>query len=327
MVAFAGTAAIFAYVVLSTGLFAGQKSNEAATAALDKVSSSIELSSDVKADGVVAITLSTVEGAGRWTAGANVTAATEASDYKIGSAGLKLTTAAAFTTGLLAYEDLSSTVNLSGHFSAAIWVKATSAIDAGVLRLVIDDSAGCGSPEESLNIPALSASSWLRHRINVADASALSAVACVGISATSDPGVITLYVDQIEGPPEVQQVHVAVTNAIPTHGIAFVGTTDADGDGLLSDEATRTHFMVITYMSNETIVRDLTWTTTELGLGDGDITLEAGETFMLSIDLRAVDPIPTARSLITLDIATNDDGAIQLEKIAPPQISPSMVLR
>ena len=52
MVAFAGTAAIFAYVVLSTGMFASIKSHEAATAGLDQVSSSLDLVGDVKADGV-----------------------------------------------------------------------------------------------------------------------------------------------------------------------------------------------------------------------------------------------------------------------------------
>jgi hypothetical protein len=326
MVAFAGTAAIFAYVVLSTGMFASIKSHEAATAGLDQVSSSLDLVGDVKADGVVATTVSSVEGAGGWTASPNVTAATETSDYKLGSGGLKLTVAGAFTTGLVAYENLGATVDLSGHFSVGLWVKATGTIDANALRLVIDDSAGCGSPEETLNIPALTADSWLRHRINVSDAIALSAIACVGISAASDPGAVTLYVDHIEGPAEVQSIHVAMENAIPTHGIALVTTADSDSDGVLSDEATKTHFLIITYMSDDTVVRDLAWTTSELGLGDGDNTLEAGETFILNIDLRAVDPVPTTRSLITLDIASNSDGSIVLEKVVPPQITPSMVL-
>jgi len=137
---------------------------------------------------------------------------------------------------------------------------------------------------------------------------------------------VTLYVDHIEGPAEVQSIHVAMENAIPTHGIALVTTADSDSDGVLSDEATKTHFLIITYMSDDTVVRDLAWTTSERGLGDGDNTLEAGETFILNIDLRAVDPVPTTRSLITLDIASNSDGSIVLEKVVPPQITPSMVL-
>jgi hypothetical protein len=327
MVAFAGTAALFAYVVLSTGLVATLKSQETSAAGIDKVASSLELVSDVRADGVVARTVSSVDGAGGWTASTNVTAATEASDYKKGTGGLRLTVASGFTTGLLAYEDLASTVDLSGHFSTSVWVKATGAIDADALRLVIDDSPGCASPEETLDIPALTADKWLRHRINVSDATALTAVACVGISAGSDPGAVTLYVDQIEGPAEVQMVHVSVANAIPTHGIAFVTTVDSDGDGLLSDEPTPTHFMTVAYMNDDLITRDLAWTTTELGLGDGDITLEAGETFMLNIDLRAVNPVPTERSLMRLEIETTDEGSFMLEKIVPPQITPSMVLR
>lgn len=327
MVAFAGTAAIFAYVVLSTGMFATSKSQEAAAAGLDQVSSSVELVGDVKADGVVATTISTTEGAGAWVASPNVAASTEASDYKLGSAGLRLVVDSAFTAGLVAYEDLAPTVDLSGHFSVSVWIKATSAVNANVLQLLIDDTAGCGSPEEALNMPALTANTWVRHRVNVSDATALSAVACVGISAASDPGAVTLLLDHIEGPPEVQMVHIEVANTIPTRGITFITTADSDSDGLLSDEATKNHFFIITYLSDNTIVRDLAWTTSELGLGDGDITLEAGETFMLNIDLRAVDPIPTVRSMIALDISSHSDGSILTEMIIPPQITPSMVLR
>jgi archaellin len=326
LIAFASTAAIFAYVVLSTGMFAATKSHEAATAGLDQVASSFALNGDVKANGVEPLTVSAVEGAGGWTASPNVTAATESSDYKRGAAGLRLTIGSSFSSGLVAYLDRPSTVNLSDHFSVALSIKATGTVDANVLRLVLDDSVGCGSPEETLNIPALAIDSWIRHRTNVADASALSAIACVGISAASDPGAVTLYIDQIEGPAEVQSVHVALENAIPTRGVAFVTTADSDNDGLLSDEATQTHYLIITYMSDDTITRDLTWTTSELGLGDGDNTLEAGETFILNIDLRAVDPIPTARSLITIDIATASEGSLTLEKIAPSQITPSMIL-
>ena len=327
LIAFVVVASIFAFTVLSAGLFAAMKGQEATTAGVDQVTSAIELVGDIKADGAPATTLTTVNGAGGWTTSVNVTAATEASDYKEGTAGLTLTVASAFTTGLIAYENLSSTVDLSGHFAAGLWIKANTLLSAGVLKLVLDDTPGCGSPEESLSIAALTADTWVDPHMNVTDAAALTAVACVGITAASDPGAITLYVDRIQGPPEVQALYIAMNNTIPTRGITFVTTVDADSDGLLSDEASPTHYMIVSYSNNELLVRDLAWTVSELGLGDGDMTLEAGETFLLHIDLRAVDPIPTSRSLMSLQIAAHDDASIVIERIAPTNISTSMVLR
>lgn len=103
------------------------------------------------------------------------------------------------------------------------------------------DSVGSGSPEESLSIGALTAATWTQPRINVSDASALAAVACVGIAAASDPGAVTLQIDRFEGAPEVQSLQVAMNNTIPTKGITFIQTVDADSDGLLSDEVSPSH--------------------------------------------------------------------------------------
>ena len=327
LVAFVVVASVFAYVVLSAGLFASERSKDAATAGLDSVSSTLELIGDVKADGQPATTVAGIDGAGGWALAAGVTAATEGSDYKTGAAGVQLTVGGAFASGLVASYDLPGAVDLSDHYAASVWLKASAAAGAGTFRLVLDDSAGCGSPEESLDLPALTANEWAKPRLKLADPGALTAIACVGISAPSDPGALTLLVDQVEGPAEVQAVHVAVSNTLKTNAVTFTTTADTDADGLLSDEVSPSHHMIVSFLNNETIVRDVAWSYSALGMTDGDVNLEYGETFLISIDLRAVDPIPTSRSLIGLEIAPYGNGAITLEKIVPPQVSTSMVLR
>ena len=163
--------------------------------------------------------------------------------------------------------------------------------------------------------------------MNVTDSTALTAVACVGINAARDPGALTITADLIQGPAEVQKVHIAMSNTLPYEGITFIETVDSDGDGLLSDEASQTNNMIVTYMDNDKMVRDITWTTTELGYGDGDLSLEAAEMFLLTIDLRAVDPVPTARAQMTFHIAPYEDSSIPLIKRVPSKVSKSMILR
>jgi hypothetical protein len=220
-----------------------------------------------------------------------------------------------------------SSVDLSNHFSAGLWIKTSLAVADNVIQLILDDDAGCGSPLETLNLTALEANAWSRPHMNVSKPAALTAIACVGLSAASDPGPLTLHADLFEGPAEVQKIHFAMSNTVPTEGITFIVQTDTDGDGLLSDESNQINRMVISYLDKDMIVRNLAWSITEFGRGDGDSVLEAGETFLLTIDLRAVDPIPVAFTQMTLNIAPQDDVPITIEKIVPSKVSKSMILR
>jgi flagellin-like protein len=326
LIAFVVVASVFAYAVLSAGIFASDKGKEAIYRGLEKASTSFELLGVVKADGQRSTTLSAVDTPGAWVAQTNVTAATVSADRKSGVAALSLTIDGLFGTGMVAYENLSPAVDLSDHYAAGVWLKPDVDVAAGVLQLLLDDTAGCGSPLETLAIPALTANTWSQVRVNTTDPSALTAVACVGLNAASDPGAVTLLVDQVEGPNEVQAMHLALGATLETAPLAFNPTTDADGDGLLSDEANPSHDLVISYIDSDSVVRDLAWTTTELGKGDGDVQLEAGEKFLLTVDLRAVSPIPTANTLVVLHLAPYDGSSTVFEKRMPANIETAMVI-
>jgi hypothetical protein len=196
-----------------------------------------------------------------------------------------------------------------------------------VLELVLDDTPGCTSPLESISISELATNDWGKRYSNVSDPTALTAIRCVAISATVDPGTTTLSVDLIQGPPEVQKVHISLTNSIPTEGVAVIQQTDTNNDGLFSDEASQVNNIVVSYMDQEKLVRDLAWSVKELGRGNGDVDLEAGETFLFTVELRGINPVPTSGTLMTFHIAPQDNVALVLEKFAPSNISPSMILR
>ena len=127
--------------------------------------------------------------------------ATDLSDRKEGTASLDLTIASGFVSGLIAYHNLSSTVNLNSpkHYSVQLWIKSSTPTTDGLFKLILDNDTGCGSATESINIPVLTANTWKQALLDIATpGSALAAVACVGLtSGTADPGTATVTLDLI----------------------------------------------------------------------------------------------------------------------------------
>ncbi len=132
-----------------------------------------------------------------WAPNANVTATAEAAAKKVNAKGAKLVIAAGFTTGLVATRDFAA-VDLSGYKYIGFWIKSDIAVPANVLQIVLDETAACASPDETLNIPELAAGVWRYVRVAVTGVgTARDAAISVGIKAASDPGAATLFVDDI----------------------------------------------------------------------------------------------------------------------------------
>ena len=132
-----------------------------------------------------------------WTAKANVTATEELAIKKEGTASAKLVIADVFTTGLVATHDFSA-IDISGYNSISFWIRSTSNLNKGVLQLVYDEDAACASPSQSTDIPALKADTWTKVSLTLSAAAAdRNAVISVGINGVSDPGAITIYVDDV----------------------------------------------------------------------------------------------------------------------------------
>ena len=134
-----------------------------------------------------------------WVAGSNVTSTADTTDFQVGAGSAKLVVAAAAAAGdILATEVISST-DLSQHNSVSLRVKSSVACDASDLQLLLDDTALCASPLETLNLPALVANTWTKVVLTLAAASSDTAIISVGIKMAVDKGAFTLNIDQIEG--------------------------------------------------------------------------------------------------------------------------------
>ncbi|MBA7599182.1 hypothetical protein ES703_06209 [subsurface metagenome] len=132
-----------------------------------------------------------------------VTCSFDTTDKMAGSASAKQVIADGFDTGLITYEDLDTVappppLNLSARSQVTFWIKSSEDRVAGDLQLLLDDSPGCGSPLEGLDLPALAEDVWTSVTLTLANPSNLTAIQSVGLYATVDPGACTIWLDDVK---------------------------------------------------------------------------------------------------------------------------------
>jgi hypothetical protein len=117
-------------------------------------------------------------------------------DKKQGSQALKMVIAAGASAGDFVTDSITSK-NISGYDTIEMWVKSTVATSSGNLKLLLDDTASCASPLETLSIPALSADTWTFVRMSLANPETDTAIISVGFEYDSDLGACTVWIDDI----------------------------------------------------------------------------------------------------------------------------------
>jgi len=118
-------------------------------------------------------------------------------DRKQGSQSLKMVIAAGASAGDFVTDSITST-DLSRYDYVELWVKSTVATSAGNLKLLLDNSASCASPLETLSIPALSADTWTYCRVALANPETDTAIISIGFEYDSDLGACTVWIDDIK---------------------------------------------------------------------------------------------------------------------------------
>ena len=120
----------------------------------------------------------------------------------------------------------------------------------------------------------------------------------------------------------VDQIIFIVTNVIGGEGINFTPTADADGDGLLSDEVGPTHNTIVSYYDASQEIRDLAWTTTQLGKGDSDVVLDENEKFEITVDVNALSPRIEENDTFIIEIRLRNGATVVFERSTGPVIDP-----
>ena len=133
------------------------------------------------------------------TVDADVTATLDDEFLREGSASNKFVIAAGLAAGDIIAQDSIEEVDLSGMTHIEYWIYSTVTTTAGQLKLLLDDGAvaGGGADLETLDVPAITANTWLRVRTALANPETDTAIDNVGLEDDADIGAATVQIDGI----------------------------------------------------------------------------------------------------------------------------------
>ncbi len=177
------------------------------------------------------------------------------------------------------------------------WIKADAALDGNLTFHLATGTDLSGTSTESYVINT-SGTGWEKHSFTLTGGDDDNA-AYYGISLSTDAEG-TFYLDSIDTEANLsdnndpmlafaKELVFTVGNALGGEAVDFSTTTDADSDGIISDESTKNHKVVVSYSDDYTHVTDLAWTRTSIGKDDGDALLETNEKFQITVDLTYVN--------------------------------------
>ena len=194
-------------------------------------------------------------------------------DRKLGTQSLKMVIAAGASAGDFVTDSIASK-DLSKYDTVEMWVKSTVATSAGNLKLLLDDTASCASPLETLEIPALSADTWTFVRMSLSNPETDTAIISVGLEYDSDLGACTVWIDDIKAvandtaewavlPRHLWQIDkeardlVLVRDGKDAVGYALMKLTGGDKPALLTDDSSTTEIdenFIIAHATNLALI-------------------------------------------------------------------------
>ena len=329
LIAFVVVASVFAFTVLSTGIFSAERGKETVFAALRQARASVELKGSIIANGVKDVTLSDNDTI--WNAQPNVTVTLETTDKKIGSGSSKFVVATAFTTGLIAYEDLKIVQDMSNRDSISVWIKSSVNTTLGQLELILDDNAGCGSSLENVDLPALTANTWTLATVGILSATDVDTINCVGVNVATDLSTtadVDVFLDNFLANGQGISIIVTIANSVEGEAVDLAGPSDSDNDGI-ADQTERQHKVLVTYTDKDQLVNDLYWTKSFIGVSDDDDLLEVGERVELTIALAGLaqaTPL-TKNKRFSLEVKPSEGSVLSIQRTMPAQIDTAMNLQ
>ncbi len=189
------------------------------------------------------------------------------------------------------------TKDWSNDDTIVFWIKADAALD-GNLTFHLATSSDLNSTSTESYVIDTAGTDWEKHTVTLSGGNDDSA-AYYGVSLSTDAEG-TFYLDILETEANfsdnndpmlayANQVVLTLGNALGGEAVDFTATTDVDGDGIISDESTRNHKVVVSYSDSYNQVTDLAWTRTSIGQDDGDSLLEMNEKCQITIDLTYVN--------------------------------------
>ena len=299
LIAFIVVASVFAYTVLSAGLFSAQKTEEVTRSGIDEAESTIQVMGNVVAykgtangDECVTKLLFTVgkalPGGGAidltplyrvdpngalvspiisdcdtaWTSsGSGISVSTNAADYKEEPRSTKLVIASTSGSTTLAYYNLPDTMDLTYASQIGVWIKSSEERTAGDLQVLLCSGTSGASAVETIDMPVLPGNAWTEAVVALNDpgSGSLSAINSVALRTTAALSGVTIHLDELRTRTGV---------------------------------STKNNVAMIAYNDDSTFIDDVAWTVEfagGYGGGTGDYLLENSERATVTIWLQDYD--------------------------------------
>ena len=128
-----------------------------------------------------------------------ISTALDTQDRKQGNQSLKVTYVVGASAGAVITDSITSK-DLSKYTHVEFWIKInlTAGTSSGNLKLLLDNTADCVSPVETLAVPALTADTWKYCRVALANPESDTAIISVGLEYDSDLGACNVWLDDIK---------------------------------------------------------------------------------------------------------------------------------
>jgi hypothetical protein len=126
------------------------------------------------------------------------TVTVDTEDKKQGTGSNKFVIAAGASAGDIATDSITSK-DISKYDYLEGWVKIALAAgtSAGNLKILLDNTASCATPLETLSLPALTNDTWTFFRVALGNPELDTAIISVGLEYDSDLGACTVWLDDL----------------------------------------------------------------------------------------------------------------------------------
>jgi len=339
LIAFVVVAAVFAYTVLSAGLFSTQKSQEAVYSGLQETQNTLVVKGGVlsKADAKFADDCDTDV----WTDGTNGVATVETTtpaNIHEGSGSMALADSASAVDAETLVYSTSASMEVLANDTITFWAKLNNTSLTNKVGFGIHTTSTVSGGDTAILISATD-TAWHLYSVDVVTGGTMY----YGFYSEGAGVAETVYIDDIQvnnvslwqstksWTPYASNILLTLSLATGGQPIDFSpGVDDTAPFGVFTvadNTGTKTNKMVVNYNDNTQHVTDVAWSGEWIGNHNGDYMLDPGEKIQMTIDLTYINATaPSAADKVvanhqfTLEIKSPKGAILSLQRTMPARL-------
>jgi hypothetical protein len=130
----------------------------------------------------------------------DATVTADAAVFKVGTKSCKAAIAAPMSAGDIICTDSFAAKDLSLYKYLAFWVRSSVVLSAGDIQVLLDETAQCASPLETLDVPAVpTVDTWQYCKVAMVAPASCTAIISIGLKLAVDKAAMDFYIDGIVG--------------------------------------------------------------------------------------------------------------------------------